>query len=120
MKKQTTGPRIINSISELHRLLSLPKPEHPLISFINLSDVKEPFNDSVKSFVYNFYSVCIKNDFKGKLKYGQNYYDFDEGVMSFFSPGQVISTDNDVADAVSGLWLVIHPDFLRACLEIRF
>ena len=113
MKKEPTHPHLINSISELHRLLSLPKPEHPLVSMINLSDLKDVCHEMIGSFVYNFYSVCIKKGFKGKLKYGQNYYDFDEGVMTFFSPGQVISTEVGDNIALSGPWLVIHPDFIR-------
>ncbi|MFV8373149.1 helix-turn-helix domain-containing protein [Flavobacterium sp. LB2P74] len=113
MKKDTTSPYIINSISELHRLLELPKPKHPLVSVINLNEIKCHFDESMKSFVYNFYSVCTKKDFKGKLKYGQNYYDFDEGIMTFFSPGQVISTVVDEDIALSGIWLVIHPDFIQ-------
>lgn len=113
MKKETNSPYIINSISELHRLLELPKPKHPLVSVINLNEIKYHFDESIKSFVYNFYSICTKKDFKGKLKYGQNYYDFDEGIMTFFSPGQVISTVVDEDIALSGIWLVIHPDFIQ-------
>lgn len=113
MKKETNAPYIINSISELHRLLELPKPKHPLVSVINLNEIKCHFDESIKSFVYNFYSVCTKKDFKGKLKYGQNYYDFDEGIMTFFSPGQVISTVVDEDISLSGIWLVIHPDFIQ-------
>ncbi len=113
MKKETHSPYSINSISELHRLLQLPKPKHPLVSVINLNEIKCHFDESIKSFVYNFYSICTKKDFKGKLKYGQNYYDFDEGIMTFFSPGQVISTVVDEDIALSGIWLVVHPDFIQ-------
>ncbi|MFV5689865.1 helix-turn-helix domain-containing protein [Flavobacterium sp. ZT3R25] len=113
MKKETNSPYIINSISELHRLLELPKPKHPLVSVINLNEIKCHFDESIKSFIYNFYSICTKKDFKGKLKYGQNYYDFDEGIMTFFSPGQVISTVVDEDIALSGIWLVVHPDFIQ-------
>nr|WP_315179490.1 helix-turn-helix transcriptional regulator [uncultured Flavobacterium sp.] len=113
MKKESNSPYSINSISELHRLLQLPKPKHPLVSVINLNEIKCHFDESIKSFVYNFYSICTKKDFKGKLKYGQNYYDFDEGIMTFFSPGQVISTVVDEDIALSGIWLVVHPDFIQ-------
>lgn len=113
MKKEANHPYIINSISELHRLLELPKPEHPLVSVINLSDIKCQLTEDLGSVIYNFYSICIKKDFKGKLKYGQNYYDFDEGIMTFFSPGQVISTVTDDDIALVGWWLVVHPDFVR-------
>jgi len=74
----------MHSISELHRILELPKPEHPLVSVINFNEIKCYSDQSLSSVLYNFYSICIKKDFKGKMKYGQNYYDFDEGVVTFF------------------------------------
>ena len=113
MKKTTNPPHVINSISELHRILGLPKPEHPLVSVINLGDVTCHFDESLTSVIYNFYSICIKKGFAGTMKYGQNYYDFDEGIMTFFSPGQVISTITPEDMSLSGWWLVIHPDFIQ-------
>lgn len=79
-----------------------------------MSGIKCHFDEQIKSIIYNFYSVCIKKNFTGKLKYGQNYYDFDEGVMTFFSPGQVISTVTPEDMAMNGWWLVIHPDFIQS------
>ena len=113
MKKETSHPYVINSISDLHRLLELPKPAHPLVSVINLAEIKCYLDESLRSVIYNFYSICIKKDFKGKMKYGQNYYDFDEGIMTFFSPGQVVSTITEEDISLSGWWLVLHPDFIR-------
>ena len=113
MKKEANLPYIVTSISELHQLLALPKPEHPLVSVINMSEIKCHFDDNLRSVVYNFYSICIKKDFKGKMKYGQNSYDFDEGILTFFSPGQVISTVTAEDISLSGWWLVIHPDFIQ-------
>lgn len=114
MKKEANHPYSINSISELHRLLELPKPTHPLVSVINLAEIKCYTGENLKSVLYNFYSVCIKKDFKGKMKYGQNYYDFDEGIVTFFAPGQVIATETTNDISLSGLWLVIHQDFIRS------
>lgn len=113
MKKETHQPYIFNSISELHRILQLPKPEHPLVSVINMEDIKCFYDENLASVVYNFYSVCIKKNFTGKMKYGQNYYDFDEGFMTFFSPGQVVATIVPEDMKLSGWWLLVHPDFIR-------
>lgn len=113
MKKEIKRLTIVNSISEQHRLLSLPKPEHPLVSLISFSDMARNSSGFVGTFAFNFYTIAIKKDFKGKLKYGQNYYDFDEGVMSFIAPGQVLSKENVDDDPLSGWLLNIHPDFLR-------
>jgi AraC-like DNA-binding protein len=47
------------------------------------------------------------------MRYGQQHYDFDEGVMSFFAPNQVVITEIRDDWDLKGLWLVIHPDFLQ-------
>ena len=114
MKKPAAQPYAINSVSEMHRILALPKPKHPLISVINFDEIQCFADESLKSVVYNFYSICIKKDFKGKVKYGQNYYDFDEGVLTFFSPGQVITTELSEDLKLSGYWLIIHPNFIQS------
>lgn len=103
----------INSISDFHSLLSLPKPFHPSVSVINFADMKYAPSEIWEQFYLNFYTIAIKKDCAGKLKYGQQYYDFNEGVMSFTSPRQVLSVDYKNEDAGSGLMLVFHPDFLQ-------
>ena len=105
----------IKTISEFHQLRSLPKPEHPLISVIDVSvlndltDKDEPLN-----FVYNFYCIALKRNFSAKMRYGQQAYDFDEGVMFFIAPGQVlgININPNTKMKQSGWMLLIHPDFL--------
>jgi len=113
MKKTDRKPYIINSISELHRLLELPKPKHPLVSVINFDEIKCFDDESLRSVSYNFFCIAIKKHFEGKMKYGQNYYDFDEGIMTFFSPMQVVTTEIVDGLKLSGYWLVVHPDFIR-------
>lgn len=109
MKKLSNSPYIVNSISELHRLLSLPAPEHPLVTVINLKDIKP---SGKKSLVFNFYSVWLEKNVESKLRYGQNYFDFDEGSMIFLSPGQVISGGSHESTEY-GWGVVFHPDFIR-------
>jgi len=112
MKKAAHKPYIINSITELHRLLDIAKPKHPLVSVINFEEIKCFEEETLRSVAYNFYCIAIKKNFEGKMKYGQQYYDFDEGVMTFFSPMQVVTTDIVPGLKLSGHWLVIHPDFI--------
>lgn len=113
MKKETPPPYVMNSISELHRILELPKPEHPLVSVVDFSEIKCFTDESLRSIIYNFYCIAIKRNFDGKMKYGQSYYDFDEGIMTFFSPGQMVTTDISDGYKPDGWWLLVHPDFLR-------
>lgn len=109
---KNTEPYKIRTISEYHQFRGLPKPEHPLVSVINFDELKNLRDDEPKSITQNFYSIALKRNFTGKLKYGQQEYDFDEGVMFFISPGQVFSIESDKALKHSGWLLLIHPDFL--------
>ena len=113
MSKSYLAPTTISSISELHRVLELPKPKHPLISVIDFEKIKCYSEERLRSVAYNFYCIAIKKNFEGKMKYGQNYYDFDEGLMTFFAPGQVITTEINYDKVLKGWWLVVHPDFIR-------
>ncbi|UII23167.1 helix-turn-helix domain-containing protein [Fulvivirga ligni] len=112
MKKTIDSPQIINSVPELFKMFGMPDLEHPLIGVTSLELLRESCPDLVGHFVYNFYSICIKKDFNGKMKYGQNYYDFNSGTMSFLSPGQVVSTSMDDEMSLSGWCLIFHPDLI--------
>lgn len=101
------------TISEFHKFRGLPKPEHPLISVINLADVKV-MPEGENSILFDFYSIALKRNFNAKIRYGQQAYDFDEGIMFFMSPGQVfrIQVEKGMSSSHSGWMLLIHPDFL--------
>lgn len=106
-------PQRIKTISEFHKFRNLPKPEHPLISVINLELLgKLPYDEM--SLVFDFYSIALKRNFGAKIRYGQQSYDFDEGIMFFIAPGQVfrIEANNGSTLNQSGWMLLIHPDFL--------
>ncbi|RYZ53949.1 MAG: AraC family transcriptional regulator [Sphingobacteriales bacterium] len=104
----------IRSVSEFHRLLSLPEPRHPLVSVINLTETVFLDDEVWKGFVNKFYCVALKRDAKGKIRYGQQHYDYDKGVLSFTAPNQVRHLDLTNVTCGSGYLLVFHPDFLLA------
>lgn len=112
MEKKDHIPQKISSISEMHNLLQLPKPLHPLVSLVDNTKMSINKNMLKKSFVLNFYKISYKYSTVGKMGYGQGYYDFNEGGMMFTAPGQIISTDENAE--YSGYTLLVHPDFLRS------
>jgi AraC-like DNA-binding protein len=104
----------IKTISEFHRLRGLAQPEHPLISIVNYAEIQRPINISETNWVFDFYQISIKRGMNAKLKYGQQEYDFDEGVVFFACPNQVfrIQPGSNPTTKRSGWILLIHPDFL--------
>ncbi|MFC4209787.1 helix-turn-helix domain-containing protein [Pedobacter petrophilus] len=103
----------IASISTFHRLLSLPQPKHPMVSVINLSESIFIEDDVWKGFVNRFYCVALKRNATGKIRYGQQHYDYDKGVLSFTAPNQVQYLDLAAVDCENtGYLLIFHEDFL--------
>jgi len=111
VKKEENIPYKFNSISELHRVLGLPKPLHPLVSLADNTRISIDKDQLPTSFLFNFYKISYKKNLRGKIRYGQNYYDFDEGGLVFTSPNQLLAITDDTE--YSGHTLLIHPDFIR-------
>jgi len=106
----TAKPYRLKSISEIHRLMGMPKPNHPLITLIDVSGLR---NDTeIQAVLLDFYVISLKRGCD-KLFYGQQKYDFDEGLMAFMAPGQVLrGEEGGVPARLEGWMLFIHPDFL--------
>jgi AraC family transcriptional activator of pobA len=110
MKREDHSPRKFESLSDFHRVFGLPKPLHPMISFVDIKDVKIQPDELSDSFILNFYKVAYKTNVCGKARYGQSYYDFGEGGLVFSAPNQLFETPDSTVK--SGYMLLFHPDFL--------
>lgn len=106
-------PIRLKTISEFHQFRGLPKPEHPLISVVDYSTISHDADIKELSWILDFYSISAKRTSNAKITYGQQEYDFDEGLMFFMAPGQVFSvTINPNSITKHKGWiLLIHPDF---------
>jgi AraC family transcriptional activator of pobA len=110
MKDEMSNHRF-NSLSRLHKALDMPAPMHPLVSLMNNVEGAIPLEKLPSPHILSFYKISYKMNFKGKFKYGQHYYDFDEGGMFFVSPNQITGGHAPLSDQ-SGYTLLFHPDFL--------
>jgi transcriptional regulator, AraC family len=101
-------------LQDLHVYYGLPQPEHPLLSVIDYSTVMYPDNIRNIRWVQDFYIIALKRNVNAKFNYGQQPYDFNSGVLSFFAPQQVLELEvnPEVHIEQTGWLLLIHPDFL--------
>lgn len=107
--------RNIKTITEFHHYRGLPKPEHHLISVIDVETVQHWHADEPMNLALDFYVIALKRVFsQGKVTYGQGQYFYDEGIMSFMSPNQIFSISKERNEELkqSGWVLLVHPDFL--------
>lgn len=108
-------PIRVKTISEFLKMHQLPPPEHSLISVVDYAKVAAAKQHvGSQAMVSDYYSVSVKRGLEGKMRYGQQEYDFDEGVMYFMAPGQVLQPAPFTSGTTqpSGWILLIHPDFL--------
>lgn len=109
MKREENTLYKFESLSDFHRVFGLQKPLHPLISFIDVKNMKLAAGEFPPSIVLNFYKIAYKMHVCGKARYGQNYYDFGEGGLVFTAPNQIFESPDDSVH--SGYILLVHPDF---------
>ncbi|NCI47185.1 helix-turn-helix domain-containing protein [Sediminibacterium soli] len=84
---------------------------HPLVNLVDLSMAAPRQHNKMR---FDFYTVFLKEVKCGDLRYGCNYYDYEEGTLVFVGPGQVIGVENDGSYfQPKGKVLVFHPDFIR-------
>ncbi|RZJ66915.1 MAG: AraC family transcriptional regulator [Flavobacterium sp.] len=113
MKKDENMKESFTSLSQVHRAFGLGAPQHPLISLINGTENRTQICMPPGPHVLHFYKISYKTELPEKIKYGQGYYDFDEGGLLFASPNQVIGSPNNSDSGGNALYtLLIHPDFL--------
>lgn len=104
----------IESISQVHNFLKLPKPKHPLVSVLPITDEMTSFDYGDFTYVFDFYQISLKSGISGSWSYGRNSYDFQEGTMVFLKPNQAIKiANNEDYVGASGWTLLFHPDLVR-------
>lgn len=83
---------------------------HPLVSVVDMTKVKPMF---FRKAYYGMYCVFLKNVNCGPLRYGNKFYDYQDGTIVTMGPGQVYGVDSEEPVRPSGWSLVFHPDFIH-------
>src|SRR6187402_1194700 len=110
--KAPQQPIVFKNISEFTRELGMPKPRHPLVALVNYDITRISRENAGRSFLIDFYKVSFKKDFRGQVKYGQGYYDFEEGGLAFLAPNQLVTMTGDES-SYEGYTLYFHADLIR-------
>ncbi len=83
---------------------------HPLVSVVDMSKATPTQSARIH---FGFYCVFLKEVKCGDLKYGCNYYDYQEGTLVFVAPGQIIGVNSNEIVQPKGWALLFHPDLIR-------
>lgn len=113
MKQTARDFIVLNTVTDYTRLCGLPTPAHPLLTLIDFVSTRNQPRPPSTSVVQQLYTIWLKKGLKGRLPYGRQSYDFNEGVLGFQAPGQVFTIDEslDISE-LTGWMVVFHPDLL--------
>ena len=92
----------------------MTSPKHPLVTVMWSKDMLDFSKHFGIKYNTDLFSVSLKDGIAGKLGYGRNTYDLEEGTMVFSKPNQVLSIEEKtIAEDAKGWVLIFHPDLIR-------
>lgn len=101
------------TITEIREVFGLGKPTHPLITILDTRKLAYGQETVGKRFTSDLYCIALKDSSCG-IDYGRNPYDFDDGVLIFTAPRQIITVKKpQELNEVKGWMLYFHPDLIR-------
>ena len=103
--------RYLDSVDLYNKLYGL-ETLNPLVSVIDLN--KATSSVDLIRFNYGIYALYLKLEKACDIKYGRQTYDYQEGTIVCFAPGQTAET-NPTTDKVqvNAHGILFHPDLLR-------
>lgn len=101
---------IIDSVETFNRVYGL-ETRHPLVTVADLSQTTVYPRHC--TFHYGIYALFLKQVKCGDLRYGRQIYDYQEGTVTSFAPGQVVEVNIPEGVHPVSQALVFHPDLIR-------
>lgn len=102
----------LETIDDFNKTLN-KKTLHPLISIVDFAKTESIIKDDKIKVATGFYGIIFKGNKHCNVKYGRNYYDYQEGTLIFFAPEQVIEIEANIKEKPIGWGLFFHPDLIR-------
>lgn len=102
------------SLTQFHEIMGYPKPVHPLISVVDLSEA-ELMTPNYQKFTTPLYSITLKSQhLQSSVQYGRKQVDFGEGVLLGMAPHQVFGLEESIQKGdLKGWALQFHPDLIH-------
>ena len=107
MKQEVIKLEDVNRFNDIFGLETL----HPMVSVVDLS--KATRWPETLTINYGVYAVYLKKTKCGDLTYGMQEYDYDEGTIVCFAPGQVVTSHMNTDTKPEGYGILFHPDFIH-------
>ena len=100
----------LDEIDKYNKLFGL-ETRHPLVSVVDLSKATQwPEHFKIN---YGVYALYLKDTYCGNIMYGRQSYDYQDGTIVSFAPGQVAETEMLKNTQPNAHGILFHPDLIR-------
>lgn len=103
---------IIDSIDEYNKMMGF-ETRHPLVSVVDLRNADKAAFPLEAAYSYGVYALFLKQTYCGDITYGRMTYDYQEGTVTSFAPGQVAHVKHKPDFEPDALGLLFHPDLIH-------
>lgn len=100
----------VDTIDQYNKIFGL-ETLHPLVAVVDLS-VADKWPEHYR-FNYGFYCIYLKDAKCGEITYGRQSYDYQEGSIVCFAPGQVAHVNMPPNSRPSGIGVLFHQELIR-------
>lgn len=100
----------LDAVEDYNRLFGL-ETLHPLVNVIDLSEATRFPNHLAVN--YGIYALFLKETKCGDIRYGRQTYDYQEGTITSFAPGQVSEVEMLQGVRPMAQGIVFHPDLIK-------
>lgn len=100
----------IDTVDQYNKLFGL-ETLHPQVSVVDLSKA-EKWQSNFRA-NYGIYALFLKDTKCGDIRYGRQIYDYREGTIVGFAPGQVTGIEMENGQRPTAHGILFHPDFIK-------
>ncbi len=100
----------LDTVDQYNKLFGL-ETLHPLVSVVDMSQAQcHPSHFTIN---YGVYALLLKEIRCGDIRYGRQVYDYEDGTIVSFAPGQVIEVSLTEGVNPTARGIVFHPDLIK-------
>jgi AraC-like DNA-binding protein len=101
----------IDTVDDFNKLYGF-ETKHPLVAVVDMSRAQRVITGTA-TFSYGLYALFLKQTYCGDITYGRQPYDYQEGTVASYAPGQAITVSHRPDYTPNALGVLFHPDLIR-------
>lgn len=102
----------LNSVETYNSIYGF-ETRNPLVTVVDIHGTDAVVPSGEMTLNYGLYAIFLKQTYCGDITYGRQPYDYQEGTVTSFAPGQVVRVKRAPGSKPNATGLLFHPDLIH-------